>query len=65
MFTVWVSLDHDGVIKEVHTLNTDESGFAYDMSSKLIGRQWKAPKLNGESVQVEGAIVFSYPPIAQ
>jgi len=62
MFTVWVSIDRHGVVREVHTLNTDESGFAYDMAQKLLGLHWKAPILNGTAVQVQGPLVFSYPP---
>jgi hypothetical protein len=64
MFTVWVSLDRHGVVREVHTLNTDESGFAYDMAQRLLGLHWKAPLLNGAAVQVQGALVFAYPPEA-
>jgi hypothetical protein len=64
MFTVWVSLDKSGTVREVHTLNTDESGFAGDMAATLQGLHWKAPMVNGAPVQIEGPLVFAYPPPA-
>jgi hypothetical protein len=62
MFTVWVSLDKSGTVREVHSLNSDESGFAGDMAATLNGLHWKAPIVNGSPVQVEGPLVFAYPP---
>ncbi len=62
MFTVWVCVDRDGKVREVHPLNSDESGFASDMASQLEGQTWKGAVMGGAPVQVEGAIVVSYPP---
>jgi len=62
MFTVWVVLDRNGVIREAQSLNSDESNIAADMAAKLLGRQWKQAVANGTPVQVEGAMVFAYPP---
>jgi hypothetical protein len=62
MFTVWVSVDHDGVVREAHPLNSDESGFAADMAATLVGQHWKGAVSHGGPVQIEGALVFSYPP---
>jgi len=62
MFTSWVVLDTTGTIREVHTLNTDESGFAALMSSKLVGQHWKPWQVDGQPVQAQGAVVFAYPP---
>ena len=64
MFTVWVSLDKSGTVREVHNLNSDESGFAGDMAATLKGLHWKAPMVNGSPVQIEGPLVFAYPPPA-
>jgi hypothetical protein len=62
MFTVWVVLDRTGVIREAQSLNSDESGIAGDMAPKLLGRHWKQAIANGVPVQVQGAMVFAYPP---
>ena len=62
MFTVWISLDRNGVVRETHPLNSDESGIAADMAAQLVGRHWKGAVLSGEPTQVQGAMVFSYPP---
>jgi hypothetical protein len=62
MFTVWVVLDRNGVIREAQSLNSDESNIAADMAAKLLGRQWKQAVANGTPVQVEGAMIFAYPP---
>jgi hypothetical protein len=64
MFSVWVSLDKSGTVREAHLLNSDESGFAGDMAATLIGLRWKAPLVNGSPVQIEGPLVFAYPPSA-
>jgi hypothetical protein len=62
MFTVWVSLDRRGRVREAHSLNSDESGIATDMSAQLVGRQWKPYVKGGVPVQSEGGLVFEYPP---
>lgn len=62
MFTSWVSLDSSGTIREAQSLNSDESGFAALMSSKLVGQHWKPWLVNGQPVQAQGAVVFAYPP---
>jgi len=64
MFTSWVVLDTTGTVREVSTLNTDESGFAGDMTAKLLGQHWKPWVVDGQPVQAEGAVVFAYPPVA-
>ena len=62
MFTVWLSIDRSGRVREAHSLNSDESGIAADMSAQLVGRQWKPYVKDGLPVQSEGALVFAYPP---
>jgi hypothetical protein len=62
IFTVWVSMDRTGKVREAHSLNSDESGIAADMSAKLVGRQWKPYVKDGVPMQSEGALVFEYPP---
>jgi hypothetical protein len=62
MFTSWVWLDASGTVREAHPLNSDESGFAALMSSKLVGQHWKPWLVNGQPVQAQGAIVL--PPAA-
>lgn len=61
-FTLWVAIDRTGRVRQVETRNTDLSGFAADMSKTLVGRQWDVPVMDGAPVQVEGALVFRYPP---
>ncbi len=60
--TFWVGVDRSGKVREVEMRNDDLSGFAADMAKTLVGRQWKAPVVEGTPVQVEGALVFNYPP---
>jgi hypothetical protein len=62
MFTVWVCLDPHGIVRETHSLNSDESGIAADMGKRLVGRQWKPYVKDGAPTQAEGALVFEYPP---
>ncbi len=62
MFTVWVCLDPHGIVRETHSLNSDESGIAADMAKRLVGRQWKPYVKDGVATQAEGALVFEYPP---
>lgn len=62
MFTVWVSVDRSGKVREAHPLNSDESGIAAEMSVELVGRQWKPYQKDGVPAQSEGALVFEYPP---
>lgn len=61
-FTLWVAVDRTGKVRQVETRNTDLSGFAADMAKTLKGRQWKVPVAEGAPVQVEGALVYRYPP---
>jgi hypothetical protein len=61
-FTLWVAVDRTGKVRQVETRNTDLSGFAADMAVTLVGRQWKAATADGAPLQVEGALVFEYPP---
>ena len=61
-FTLWVAVDKTGKVREVEIRNTDLSGFAAKMAATLVGRQWKVPVLGGAPVQVEGALVYDYPP---
>jgi hypothetical protein len=61
-FTVWVSIDRTGKVREAHSLNSDESGIAATMSAELVGRQWEPYVKDGQAVQSEGAFVFEYPP---
>ncbi|MGA7156001.1 MAG: hypothetical protein WBY53_04100 [Acidobacteriaceae bacterium] len=65
MFTVWVSVDRSGRVREAHSLNSDESGIAAEMSGTLVGRQWKPYLKDGVPTQSEGALVFEYPPRRQ
>jgi hypothetical protein len=62
VFTVWVCLDRQGMVRETHSLNSDESGIAADMAIRLVGRQWKPYVKDGVPTQAEGALVFEYPP---
>ncbi|MGA8938070.1 MAG: hypothetical protein WB439_02790 [Acidobacteriaceae bacterium] len=62
MFTAWVSIDRDGMVREAHSLNSDESGIAAEMTAELVGRRWKPYLKNGVPTQSEGALVFEYPP---
>ncbi|MES2393750.1 MAG: hypothetical protein V4555_19080 [Acidobacteriota bacterium] len=64
MFTVWLSLDTEGVVREADPLNSDLSGLAADMAAQLVGRKWKGAMKNGKSVQAQGPMVFAYPPEA-
>ena len=59
-FTVWVDLDRSGEVREAYTLNTDDSGIAWDMAGQLIGMRWKPYVLNGTPVQSQGTLVLSY-----
>lgn len=61
-FTLWVVVDKTGKVRQVEARNSDLSGFAADMAQTFVGRQWKAPVANGTPVQVEGALVYDYPP---
>ena len=61
-FTLWFAVDKTGKVRQVETRNTDLSGFAAAMAKTLVGRQWKVPVVEGTPVQVEGALVFDYPP---
>jgi hypothetical protein len=61
-FTLWVAVDKTGKVREVEMRNTDLSGFAAKMATTLVGRQWKTPVAGGTPVQVEGALVYDYPP---
>jgi hypothetical protein len=62
VFTVWMCLDRQGMVRETHSLNSDESGIAADMAIRLVGRQWKPYVKDGVPTQAEGALVFEYPP---
>lgn len=59
-FTVWVDLDRSGEVREAYTLNSDDSGTAWDLAGQLIGMRWKPYVLNGTPVQCQGALVLSY-----
>lgn len=61
MFTVWVSVDRTGQVREVHNLNSDESGLAAAMAAQLVGRKWKGAVVDGQRVQVQGGMTFAYP----
>lgn len=61
-FTLWVAVDRTGTVQQVETRNTDLSGFAADMAKTLVGRKWKVPIIDGVPMQVEGALVYRYPP---
>jgi hypothetical protein len=61
-FTIWVAIDKTGKVRQAESRNCDLSGFAADMAETFVGRQWKVPVVDGGPVQVEGALVFDYPP---
>jgi hypothetical protein len=61
-FTVWVSIDRTGKVREAHSLNSDEWGIAADRSAQLVGRQWNPYVKDGVPIQSEGALVFEYSP---
>ncbi|HEY4011226.1 MAG TPA: hypothetical protein VGM11_13815 [Acidobacteriaceae bacterium] len=63
--TFWVGVDRAGKVREVETRNTDLSGFADDMAKTVVGRQWRVAASDGAPVQVEGPLVYSYPPAAK
>lgn len=62
MFTAWVNLDRTGRVREAHSLNSDESGLAAEMTAQLVGMQWKPVAQKGSTMQAQGPLVFAYPP---
>jgi len=65
VLSVFVCLDRMGKVRETYPLNSDNPEMAYFVRSRLREIQFGAPTLNGQSVQAEGVLTFSFKTIIQ